>query len=38
MELKAYKKIVDKQLDGYIKKKITTAQKVATAPRPQQIL
>lgn len=38
MDLKAYKKNFDKYLATTIKKKITFAQRVATRPRPQQII
>lgn len=38
MDIKTYKKNIDKQLALIIKKKITFAQKVATWPRPQQII
>lgn len=38
MNIKTYKKVLDKQLRPYIKKKIIQAQKVAAWPRPQQII
>lgn len=38
MDIKSYKKNIDKQLAWIIKKKIQFAQKVASRPRPQQIL